>query len=246
MKKTAIAALVAASVLGLSACQKDDQAQQQAVKLETQEQKQAYGLGASVGKFVDQKLDMQEEVEVNLERDLVIKGFVDALTAESKLDPQQVQEELKQLDALVKEKQQAHQEKQAEENIQEGQAFLEKNAKRDEVTVTESGLQYEVLAEGEGEQPTKADTVKVHYKGTLLDGTTFDSSYERGEPAVFPLGRVIQGWIEGVQLMNVGSKYKFYIPSELAYGERGNGKITPNSTLIFEVELLDIEDDATE
>ena len=118
--------------------------------------------------------------------------------------------------------------------------FLAENGKRDEVTTTESGLQYEVLEEGDGAQPTRQDQVTVHYKGELLDGTVFDSSYDRGEPATFPLNRVIPGWTEGLQLMKVGAKYKFYIPSELGYGSRDQGKIPPNSTLIFQVELLSI------
>jgi FKBP-type peptidyl-prolyl cis-trans isomerase len=122
-----------------------------------------------------------------------------------------------------------------------GEAFLASNAKLDGVTVTESGLQYSVITESEGAKPAATDTVSVHYRGTLLDGTEFDSSYSRGEPATFPLNGVIPGWTEGVQLMSIGNKFKFVIPYQLAYGERGSGSsIGPFETLIFEVELLKI------
>ena len=134
--------------------------------------------------------------------------------------------------------------KEAEKNkalSAEGEAFLAENAKREGVFVTESGLQYEVITMGEGEKPTAESTVKVHYHGTLIDGTVFDSSVQRGEPIEFPLGGVIKGWTEGLQLMPVGSKFILYIPYQLAYGERGAGElIAPYSALIFEVELLDI------
>lgn len=124
----------------------------------------------------------------------------------------------------------------------EGTKYLEENKARDGVMVTDSGLQYEVITDGDGPKPTAEDTVSVHYVGTLLDGTEFDSSVARGEPAEFPLGGVIPGWTEGLQLMNTGSKYRFVIPSELAYGERGAGQaIGPGATLIFEVELLEIK-----
>ena len=124
----------------------------------------------------------------------------------------------------------------------EGEKFLQENALRNEVKVTESGLQYEVLTVGKGPKPTAASTVKVHYEGTLIDGTVFDSSYQRGEPIEFPLSGVIKGWTEGLQLMPVGSKYKLYIPYELGYGERGAGQsIPPYATLIFTVELLEIK-----
>ena len=123
----------------------------------------------------------------------------------------------------------------------ESDKYLADNAAREGVTVTDSGLQFEVLTDAEGDKPSAADTVTVHYKGTLTDGSTFDSSYDRGEPATFPLNRVIPGWTEGVQLMSKGAKYKFFIPSELGYGENGAGSIPPNSILVFEVELIDIE-----
>lgn len=126
---------------------------------------------------------------------------------------------------------------------QEGLKFLAENAKKPEVKTTESGLQYEVIAQGSGtESPTAASTVTVHYVGQLITGEMFDSSVDRGEPATFPLNRVISGWTEGVQLMTVGSKYRFYIPSELGYGARGAGAvIPPHSTLIFDIELLGIQ-----
>lgn len=123
-----------------------------------------------------------------------------------------------------------------------GQQFLEANAKKEGVSTTASGLQYKVVTQGDGAQPTATDTVKVHYRGTFIDGKTFDSSYDRGEPISFPLNRVIKGWTEGVQLMSVGSTYEFYIPYTLAYGENGaGGVIPPYATLIFQVELLGIE-----
>ena len=126
-----------------------------------------------------------------------------------------------------------------EENKLAGEAFLAENSTKDGVVTTASGLQYLVLAEGEGPSPSASTSVTVHYKGTTLDGKEFDSSYSRNAPATFPLNRVIAGWTEGLQLMNVGAKYRFFIPSDLAYGQRGaGGDIPPNATLIFEVELL--------
>jgi len=134
-------------------------------------------------------------------------------------------------------------ERAAQEILKEGQRFLDENAKKEGVIVDESGVQYKILKLGNGPKPTATDVVKVHYHGTKIDGTVFDSSVNRGEPAEFPLNRVIKGWTIGVALMNVGSKYIFYIPSELAYGAnpRQGGPIKPNEMLIFEVELLEIK-----
>ena len=130
----------------------------------------------------------------------------------------------------------------AQSASEKGQQFLQENAKRDGVKTTASGLQYEVLTEGQGKSPKATDTVVVHYRGTLIDGTEFDSSYKRGQPIDFPLNQVIRGWTEGVQLMKEGSKYRFFIPSNLAYGSRGaGGVIGPDETLVFDVELLKVQ-----
>lgn len=134
------------------------------------------------------------------------------------------------------------QEEMLTKNLKAGREFLAENAKRENVISLSSGLQYEILKEGSGEKPKATDKVKCHYHGTLLDGTVYDSSVQRGQPAIFGVNQVIQGWVEALQMMPVGSKWRLYIPSELAYGERGAGKdIEPNSTLIFDVELLGIE-----
>jgi FKBP-type peptidyl-prolyl cis-trans isomerase len=132
--------------------------------------------------------------------------------------------------------------RQAEKNKKEGEEFLANNKKREGVITTDSGLQYNVIRKGNGPRPKKTDKVRVHYQGSFVDGTQFDSSYKRGEPAIFQVDKVIPGWTEALQLMNVGSKYRFFIPSNLAYGEQGSPPyIGPNATLIFEVELLGIE-----
>ncbi|MDN4502970.1 FKBP-type peptidyl-prolyl cis-trans isomerase [Alteromonadaceae bacterium BrNp21-10] len=249
MKYTSAAMLVVAT-LGMTACQPQkveetketaaDTAAQAPVENATQQQ--SYAIGASVGQFVSKKLEEQDLAGVVLDRDVVIKGFKAALGGNVTMTIEEIQAQMTALEASVREMQQKQAETAGAENTEKGQAYLAENAKREGVTVTESGLQYEVLKQGDGPKPTRDDTVKVHYKGTLLDGTEFDSSYSRNEPAVFPLTRVISGWTEGVQLMNVGSTYRFHIPSNLAYGTRNTGKITPNSTLIFDVELLSIEE----
>ncbi|WP_416306829.1 FKBP-type peptidyl-prolyl cis-trans isomerase [Neptunicella sp. SCSIO 80796] len=252
MKYTSVALLLLSS-LGLVACQQEkpaedkdqvkiEQTQDAAAELKTDAEKQAYALGASLGQYLNQQLTIQEETGVELDRKLVIKGIIAAAEDKSVLSSEQVQEQITALRTLVTAKQAEKAEAAGAENVKAGEAYLAENAKREGVKVTESGLQYEVIKQGDGPKPKEQDTVKVHYKGTLLDGTEFDSSYSRNQPAVFPLNRVIAGWTEGLQLMNVGSTYRFHIPAELAYGSRSTGKITPNSTLIFDVELLSIED----
>jgi len=172
---------------------------------------------------------------INIDIELVKQGLIDEINAKSALDKHQYETTL---EAFFTQKQKEDN----KEKIEEGEKFLAENAKRKEVKTTASGLQYEVITEGTGEKPEATSTVKVHYKGTTIVGKVFDSSYDRGTPAEFPLNRVIAGWTEGLQLMSVGSKYKFYIPYNLAYGERGAGQnIKPFETLIFEVELLEIK-----
>ena len=149
---------------------------------------------------------------------------------------------LEEANQLLQEHFSALEAKKNEASVKEGEVFLAENAKKEGVVVLESGLQYEVLTNGDGNRPGAEDHVKCHYHGTLIDGTVFDSSVQRGEPAVFPVNGVIQGWVEALQLMNEGSKWRLYVPSNLAYGPRGaGGVIGPNATLIFDVELIAIE-----
>jgi FKBP-type peptidyl-prolyl cis-trans isomerase len=180
--------------------------------------------------------------EVNIA--IMIQGLQDGLVLKtSPIPPQRVQPIMQAFNTKIRDKQMAQGKVQGDKNLAEGKKFLEENKKKPGVITTASGLQYQVLTKGSGPTPASDSTkVKVHYKGTLLDGTEFDSSIKRGEPAVFPLNGVIKGWGEGVKLMKVGSKCRFFIPPELAYGERGAGQqIGPNATLIFEIELLGIE-----
>jgi FKBP-type peptidyl-prolyl cis-trans isomerase FklB len=161
---------------------------------------------------------------------------------ESRLSQEQVKEAVATVQQQAQQKQQLAQQAVSDKNKADGLAYLEANAKKEGVVVTESGLQYKEVVAGEGEIPTSDKTVVVHYKGTLIDGTEFDSSYKRGEPAEFPVTGVIQGWVEALQLMNVGDKFELAIPSELAYGTRGSGQtIGADATLLFDVELIEIK-----
>lgn len=174
-------------------------------------------------------------------KDLVLEGIMHAIQGKAELDMQASNLILRELIQVLARPASPPPSAEAMENLKKGEAFLAENAKKEGVVSTASGLQYEVLTQGSGPQPTASSTVEVHYEGTLIDGTQFDSSYERGESISFPLNRVIKGWTEGVQLMKTGSVYKFYIPSELAYGSQLKGSIPPNSVLIFKIELLGIK-----
>jgi FKBP-type peptidyl-prolyl cis-trans isomerase FklB len=197
-------------------------------------------LGYAIGTMIAGNLK-QQGLDVDVAE--LAKGISDTLEGKKpRLDETQVQQVMM---AMQQQQMQAQQEKAAAaagKNKEEGAAFLAKNGKEEGVVTTASGLQYKILKQGDGAKPTATDTVKVHYHGTLLDGKVFDSSVDRGEPISFPLNGVIKGWTEGVQLMPVGSKFKFFIPSDLAYGDNGAGAdIEPGATLIFEVELIAIE-----
>jgi FKBP-type peptidyl-prolyl cis-trans isomerase FkpA len=235
--------LVAVALFAVAGCQEGAKKEEvKAPVLDTQIQKQAYGLGASIGMYMQRNLDEHDKLGLALDKELIVRGFVDSINDKSAIEKEEIKALMMSLDETMKTKQQEMALKASESSLAEGQKYLEENAKKEGVMVTESGIQYEVLTAAEGDKPAATDTVKVHYKGTFLNGETFDSSYDRGEPAVFPLNRVISGWTEGVQLMSVGSKFKFTIPSDLAYGPNGNPpRIPGNSVLQFEIELLEIQ-----
>ncbi len=204
-------------------------------ELKTQKDKLSYAIGMDMGGSLKRNA-------IDIDVDALVKGLKDSLAGGKMLLTEQEQREV--LVAFQKEFQAKQQEKmkaQAEKNKKEGEAFLAENKKKKGVKVLPSGLQYKVITEGKGPSPKDSDTVTVNYRGTLIDGTEFDSSYKRNEPATFPLKGVIKGWTEALQHMKEGAKWQLFIPADLAYGERGAGNmIGPNSTLIFEVELLKI------
>lgn len=227
--------LALALVAGLAACSKQDGSGDGA-ELNTDQQKFGYAIGVDIGKSLK---PVKDEVDVNA----LIAGLRETLDGKEARLTDEVREQVKSdVTRRLQQKQMEERTAKAATAKDAGEKFLADNAKREGVKATASGLQYEVLTEGTGAQPKTSDKVKVHYKGTLIDGTEFDSSYARGQPVEFPLGNVIPGWTEGLQLMKVGGKAKLFIPSQLAYGERGAGaKIGPNETLVFEVELLGVE-----
>lgn len=229
LNKISIGTFLAALLL-VTGCDQQQGSTPQA-NLETKLDSVSYALGYQNGTFLGR--EGIEELEMNNYN----AGIQAGLASEDGLMSQD------QIMAVTNSYLQELQQKKSEENIAAGENFLKENLEKEGVQETESGLQYKVIEEGEGSSPTAQSTVRVHYEGTLIDGEVFDSSYERGQPAEFPLNRVIPGWTEGVQLMKEGATYEFYIPAELAYGSRApqGSPIGPNETLIFKVELLEVK-----
>ncbi|MFT0211694.1 FKBP-type peptidyl-prolyl cis-trans isomerase [Pseudomonas sp. F1_0610] len=201
------------------------------VNLSTDEARVSYGIGRQMGDQLRQNPPPGTTLEA------VLAGLSDAFSGK---ESQVTAEELGKSFAVIRERMQAEAEAQAQVAAQAGKDFLAENAQKSGVTVLASGLQYEVLAQGDGTKPTRESNVRTHYHGTLISGDVFDSSYERGTPAEFPVSGVIAGWTEALQLMPAGSKWRLYVPSELAYGGQSVGSIPAHSTLIFDVELLEV------
>ncbi|GAB1269688.1 FKBP-type peptidyl-prolyl cis-trans isomerase [Aurantivibrio infirmus] len=236
-KQTMSLVVIAASILVLGC---DKQAEEEVVTLETVEQRFSYAFGLNIGRQFKQE-------EINLDVDALALAIRDTYAeVEFRLSEEEIQAAVEEFQKEQQEKFMARQQVQeeenakvAEENAKIGAEFLAANAEKEGVVTLDSGLQYKEIKPGEGAKPAADATVTVHYRGRLIDGTEFDSSYSRNQPASFPLQGVIAGWTEGLQLMSEGSTYELYVPAELAYGERGSPPtIGPNSTLIFEVELL--------
>ncbi len=235
MKKKFVSALLAfcftAPVTSFAAGQPEN-----LVNLSSFEEKLSYSMGYEVGSYF-------KEAGGDIRKELLIQGISDAYDGvKPALTPEEMVTVQKEFAVKMQERQKAEMAVMLAKNKAAGDVYLEENKKKEGVTVTESGLQYEVITQGEGEKPQATDKVKVDYVGTLIDGREFDSSVKRGEPAVFNVGQVIKGWSEALQLMNVGSKFRLVIPSDIGYGEQGVApSIQPNSVLVFEVELLAIE-----
>ncbi len=209
---------------------------QETQMLKSQKEKVSYSLGADMAKNF-------KKLGVEIDMEILMKGMRDVFAGEKPLmSDDEIRATMTALQTELRQKQVETAKAAAEENKKAGDAFLEENKKKDGVVVLPSGLQYKILKAGDGKKPTDADTVECHYRGTLIDGTEFDSSYKRGQPASFKVTGVIAGWTEALKVMPVGSKWQLFVPPQLGYGERGAGReIGPNATLIFEVELLGIK-----
>lgn len=250
LKAVAVSVMLAGGVMFLSACndgQSDKtkaaaEAAAPAVKVTAEssfEDRSAYALGASVGMYVDVVQKEQGTILGGFNKDLIIKGFADSVNGKGDLTEEEIRSVLGELEQKMMAAAQEKAAAEAQANLKAGEDFLAANKSKEGVKVTDSGLQYKVIKEGSGKSPAPTDSVKVKYKGTLIDGTVFD---EQTEAVTFPLGNIIPGWVEGMQLMKEGAVYEFYIPAELAYGEAGAGDIiAPNSVLVFNVELVGVE-----
>ncbi|HEJ2469837.1 TPA: FKBP-type peptidyl-prolyl cis-trans isomerase [Vibrio cholerae] len=252
MKSLFKVSLLAATVMLAVGCQKEEApktettptaqtAAAKTVEFKSEDDKAAYAIGVSFANYLKTSIEKPSEIGIDLNKDLVLKGIEHVFAGNPEMSEEETRAALEALDKRVAETMQAKAAEKAAENKKKGDEFRAQFEKESGVVKTQSGLLYQVMTPAEGDKPKDTDTVQVHYKGTLIDGSQFDSSYERGEPATFPLNRVIPGWTEGVQLMSVGSKFKLVIPPELAYGEQDTPTIPANSTLVFEVELLKIE-----
>ena len=236
MYKRAVSATAFAILLVLCLCQSQAGGAKN-VKLGSTSDSVSYVIGTDIARSLE---GIQDQVDI----DIVVAGLREKLAGkESRVPDSRARAIMGEFSKNMRAKQQEEQAAAGKENAGEGEKFLAENKTKEGVVTTESGLQYKVLKKGTGQSPSATDEVTVHYKGTLLDGTIFDSSHKRGEPATFPVNGVIKGWTEALQLMKEGAKYKLFIPSDLAYGARGAGKdIGPNETLIFEVELIEVKD----
>lgn len=224
---SAVAALGILMALSVSAQEKPD--------LKDPKQRASYAIGTDIGANFK-----KQEIEVDPKA--LAAGLADAISGKVALTDAEIKQTLSDLTTELRNKGEFRQKAAGEKNIKDGEAFLAANAKKPGVKATASGLHYKVVKAGAGKSPGKTDKVKVHYHGTLIDGTVFDSSVERKEPVTFPVDQVIPGWTEALQMMKEGDKWQIVLPSKIAYGEQGaGGKIGPNSTLVFEVELLSIE-----
>jgi len=214
--------------------------------LTTRKEKFSYALGMNIGTGLENNLKKQS---VEVDPNLLSQGLKDAMAGgKTRLTQEEAQAVLTEVQTEIRKQQQEKMQQAGAANKTEGEAFLAANKSKDGIVTLPSGLQYKILTAGTGPKPTASDSVVCNYRGTLINGTEFDSSYKRGQPATFGVGQVIKGWTEALQLMPVGSKWQLFIPSDLAYGERGGpgGQIGPNATLIFEVELLSIQDKTKE
>ncbi|MCE0493481.1 FKBP-type peptidyl-prolyl cis-trans isomerase [Vibrio salinus] len=254
MKSLFKVSLLAATVMLAAGCQKDKAAETaktdapaatqvaKTIEFKSDDEKVAYAIGVSFANYLNSSLEKPKELGIDLDKKMVLKGIEHAFANKQELTDEEAHKALEGFDKRLTALAQAKAKAKAEANKKAGDEFRANFEKQEGVKKTKSGLLYKVLTPGKGKSPKATDTVEVQYKGTLTDGTKFDSSYDRGKPATFPLNRVIPGWTEGVQLMKEGAKYEFVIPPELAYGDQDTPTIPANSTLVFQVELLKVHD----